>query len=225
MRYKICFLCCTICLQLVLSGCSLPWTPIHVQLPLQHHGLIFIIVLPPPGENQERPVYGTYITLWSKPDYRVNVKGIGVGSLAMHPKQLYGVSLSPYIDAEDIRGLAVSLGLCCPIIYGTSFGIWTDIKENYGFCSSIVNLSRENNGVLMGLCNIMRRDDENNIDSKNSVQFGLVNIASDGCQIGLFNYNPNSVIPFTLLFNYSRQNETVAQAESQCQVEENESSK
>ena len=53
----------------------------------------------------------------------------------------------------------------------------------------------------MGIVNCIYGNSGSNI-----LQIGAFNSANDGLQIGLLNYNPNALIPWMPLFNFSSVN-------------------
>ena len=78
---------------------------------------------------------------------------------------------------------------------GLDLAVVTGARENHGCQIGVVNLSGQSAPAMDGVTT--------EPPSASGVQIGLVNSTTNGFQFGLFNYNSESVIPFTILFNYS----------------------
>lgn len=62
----------------------------------------------------------------------------------------------------------------------------------------------ENHGAMVGVVNYSRPiDSDDRLPYRNLVLVGVVNMAENGLQIGLLNYNPNAWIPWMILCNCS----------------------
>jgi len=105
----------------------------------------------------------------------VSVQGVGLNS-EMVGFQLGAVNFQNYFCGLDLA-------------------VVTGARENHGCQIGVVNLSGQSAPAMDGVTT--------EPPSANGVQIGLVNSTTNGFQFGLFNYNAESVIPFTILFNYS----------------------
>lgn len=118
-------------------------------------------------------------------------------SLLNKSRNNYALNLSVYSSIQHNMGLGIS-GLC-----GIS-------AMNYGLLIAPFNVIQcENRGVTAGVLNLAVSDYPLGIIGRkcrergNFMQIGVVNIANHGWQFGLFNYNKNSILPYSILFNYS----------------------
>ncbi len=123
-----------------------------------------------------------------------------VGILNFQP--IVGISNS--VQGVSIQGV----GLNSEMI-GFQLGVVN--FQNY-FCGldlAVVTGARENHGCQVGVVNLagVSAPAMDNVTTEppaaQGVQIGLVNSTTNGFQFGLFNYNAESAIPFTILFNYS----------------------
>lgn len=153
-------------------------------------------------------VYDIYSPMgWSltKPEWTpVNVAIFPVNAVHFNTKN-YGLRLllSLYYGNE------VSCGVTCGLsqISGEHYGVaatalYSACGVHYGLSVSPVNLAMENHGAQIGLVNHILPFGE----TVNYLQVGLYNYAENGLQIGLLNHNPNALIPWMPLFNYSSPN-------------------
>ena len=115
--------------------------------------------------------------------YGVNISVTGAAQITV-----YGVSCGPLIASVDHCGIAIA-GL---------FGLYGELS---GIAVAPVNMVLKNNGVALGIFNIGNPDISMTVGS--GVQIGLINEAASGLQIGLLNHNPNALIPWMPLVNWS----------------------
>lgn len=106
-----------------------------------------------------------------------------------------GVSLQGFGFNSEMLGFQVGVLHFQNYFCGLDLAVVTGARENHGCQIGAVNLSGESAPALDG------KDAEP--PSADGVQIGLFNCATSGFQFGVFNYNAESVIPFTILFNYS----------------------
>ena len=130
-----------------------------------------------------------------------------------------GVTLSLLSNDWYVRGLALSLASWSRNKTGVSVSLVQMSENNRGVMIGLCNLpspvtGRNNRGIQLGIVNIWNTDycpplkaerPEHSIPERgySFMQAGVVNIANNGWQIGLFNYNANSIFPYTILLNYS----------------------
>ena len=162
---------------------------------------------------------------------------------------VWPISLVPAVDAKDtsdIYGVNLNLTTLFHVqrnVYGLSCGLFQVFDEkhcgvmisainggvaHYGLAVGGFNSFFENNGVSIGIANdaINRNSSLNNgkftrRSAPNFLQIGVLNFASEGMQIGLFNtavaaenakslfqfgllnHNPDGLLPWMPLFNFS----------------------
>lgn len=106
-----------------------------------------------------------------------------------------GVSVQGFGFNSEMVGLQLGLINFQNYLCGLDLAVLTGARENHGFQVGMVNLSGQSAPAMDG------QDTEP--PTAAGVQFGVVNCTTNGFQFGVFNYNAESVIPFTILFNYS----------------------
>lgn len=114
----------------------------------------------------------------------------------------YGLRLilSPYYGNELVCGFTGGLSQISGTHYGAAVtALYSACGIHYGVSISPVNLAMENHGAQIGVVNHILPFGE----TVNYLQIGVYNYAENGLQIGLLNHNPNALIPWMILFNYS----------------------
>lgn len=124
------------------------------------------------------------------------IYGLSVGAWIVS-KKTYGFNVAVLTFIEQFSGMDLSVMGNSSVNNGVSIGLVTGGKTNNFILAGGLTGTAGNNGVMIGIVNICRAD----ADSR--LQFGVVNSASNGWQIGLVNYNRRSMIPWMILFNYS----------------------
>lgn len=115
---------------------------------------------------------------------------------------VYGVSLGYSFAVQDqVAGLNFAPATITRWTAGVTLALLCNIyEENYGVAVSLVNLAvHDYAGVQLGLWNM-----NSSLDAGGG-QFGVVNVARRGWQFGLVNINsnPDALLPWSLIFNYS----------------------
>ncbi len=134
--------------------------------------------------------------------------------LSLWPVKLFshrtvsGVNLSPGLISyqKKIYGISLNLGFAATLeFYGVQTGVFCiGLKHSYGLTLGGWNMIVENHGAMVGVVNYSRPiDSDDRLPYRNLVQVGVVNMAENGLQIGLLNYNPNAWIPWMILCNCS----------------------
>ncbi len=146
------------------------------------------------------------------------------GYIHPHEKRVNGLAIGYYLPQQEING--VSLALChmynrkkqgfsaslldvCVDSDGAAFFLVGGAVINRGFSMGLWNMTENNQGVQFGLFNQEEDDILFEYEFKPEpdkesfgVQAGLVNYSdARGVQFGLWNINPNSLIPHFPLFN------------------------
>jgi len=140
----------------------------------------------------------------------IPVLGINVELFCGLQERVGILNVQPIVGITDVvKGVSIQgVGLNSETI-GLQLGVVT--FQNY-FCGAnlaLVTGARENHGLQVGLVNLSggaapaMDGQDTEPPAAAGVQFGLVNCTTTGFQFGLFNYNADSIIPVTLLFNYS----------------------
>ena len=127
-------------------------------------------------------------------------------------RPVYGVNLSPGLFSFQERVYGVSLGIMGfeRELCGFQAGMFCiALDRSIGLMVGLGNSCRRNRGVMVGMFNLSLPDDADDDDGmfENFLQLGLVNQAENGLQIGLVNYNPNALIPWMPLINFSLREE------------------
>ena len=107
--------------------------------------------------------------------------------------KVYGISCGQIILLGENNGLAAS--------------IWSFGDKNNGLAVGVFNAWGKNNGVSIGVANFIH-DETPAEGGRNTLQIGVFNQADSGLQIGLLNYNPNALIPWMPILNWSGAEET-----------------
>ena len=176
------------------------WTPVNI--------VAFPIALFDPEETE---VYGILFSPGMGMSAK-NVYGVNLGIATLVTRKCYGVSIN-IISVLENNGL--SLGLLS--LYknnGMAWGVCNLIVDNNGISLGGINLFENNAGVSIGIVNMMIAGGGKsngvsigvaNISQNNILQLGIYNQAESGLQIGLLNHNPNALIPWMPIFNWSAQ--------------------
>lgn len=155
-----------------------------------------------------------------------NVKG-GSFTVIGHSNDFKGFALGGILDHDYSHGFDLSLLSTKTYNYGLSVGLMEYAHNNAGMQAALLNSTvgnsyevtwkvRGNLGTQLGLINLANgtdcvRDKQAEykefkiikVERKNFLQIGLINTANHGWQFGLFNYNKNSICPYSVFFNYS----------------------
>ena len=141
------------------------------------------------------------------------VRGLNIGIQSMNSSK--GVSISCSQEAESVAGITVVPLLLTEessLFHLTLFG---HVLSNKALAIGIYNRSYYNHFLQIGCFNDATRTSIGQIgiwnqgpgrkdnSGRSAFQIGFMNSADCGLQIGLFNYNKNSILPYTLLFNFS----------------------
>ena len=145
---------------------------------------------------------------------------------------IYGLNLNLttlFHCQNNVYGLSCGVFQTFEKKYGVTVALINGGGEIYGFAAGIANIFFTNNGVCVGIINdainrntcITGDGKEHRNKSANILQIGLFNNAHEGFQMGLFNvikkadisgfafqfgllnHNPDAVIPWMPLFNFS----------------------
>ena len=145
---------------------------------------------------------------------------------------IYGLNLNLttlFHCQNNVYGLSCGVFQTFEKKYGLTVALINGGGEIYGFAAGIANIFFTNNGVCVGIINdAINRDititgdgKEHRSKTANIFQIGLFNNAHEGFQMGLFNvikkaddqgfavqlgllnHNPDAVIPWMPLFNFS----------------------
>ena len=162
----------------------------------------------------------TLLTLFSLNVYAHGTEWIGAAIFKDAKWTPVQISLWPghlCSPMAKVYGLAVSPGLFsfCKKVYGVSCGqivllgennglavnIWSYGDKNNGVAAGVFNAWNKNNGVSIGVANFMADDAVET--GRNTLQIGVFNQANSGFQIGVLNYNPNAMIPWMPLINFT----------------------
>ena len=108
---------------------------------------------------------------------------------------LKGVSFQGFGFNGETEGVAVGVSTFHDWFCGVNLAAVTGARENHGFQVGVLNLS--------GKCAPAQKSDAPEPPAARGVQLGVINCASNGFQVGVLNYNAGSLIPVTLLFNFS----------------------
>ena len=112
------------------------------------------------------------------------------------------------LDLTLVGSQKKTCGLSCGVlsVHGDHYGLGVALaaggENNYGLMCSVVNAFEGCGGVAVGVLNFNCEDDTP-AKPDNFLQIGLFNYARNGLQIGVLNYNPDALIPWMVLFNYS----------------------
>jgi len=106
-----------------------------------------------------------------------------------------GVSIQGFGFNDETVGLQFGLITFQNYFCGADFALLTGARENRGLQVGVLNLS--------GNAAPSMSSEALEPPAARGVQFGVINCTTNGFQFGVFNYNAESVIPLTILFNYS----------------------
>ena len=123
-------------------------------------------------------------------------------NLVPYQTDVYGVRVicSLFYGNNKVFGFSGGISQVAGVHYGAAAALlYSATGVQYGLSVSPVNLSIENHGVQIGAFNVILPLG----DTVNWVQIGAFNHAENGLQIGLLNHNPNALIPWMPLLNYS----------------------
>ena len=175
------------------------WTPVNI--------VSFPIAIFNPGETEVRGILLSPGVGMSEKD----VYGINLGIATLLTGKCYGASINVFSLLNENNGL--SLGLFnMGNNNGITLGLCNLVIDNNGISLGVINLLENNAGISMGVINRMIAGGGKssgtsigvaNISKNNIFQFGIYNQSESGLQIGLLNYNPNALIPWLPLFNFS----------------------
>lgn len=110
----------------------------------------------------------------------------------------YGLMLSVVSCNSSNHNTSISVINQIGMNHAVPIGGYNEITYNVAVPIGIYNQIRTNKGISVAFVNNTRNSDTN------GGQIGILNISESDWQIGLINYNPNGIIPFTLFFNYTR---------------------
>lgn len=151
-----------------------------------------------------------YMMLFSP---ETEIRGINTGLQNVNSSKGISVALSQ--EAESVAGLTIAPSLIAgesSLLHITLFG---HVLSNKALAIGIYNKSYYNHFLQIGCFNDAIRTSIGQIgvwnigpgrkdnDGLSAFQIGFMNSADSGLQIGVFNYNKNSLLPYTILFNYS----------------------
>ena len=178
---------------------GIKWTPVNI--------VSFPIAIFNPGETEVRGILLSPGVGMSEKD----VYGINLGIVTLLTGKCYGASINVFSLLNENNGL--SLGLFnMGNNNGITLGLCNLVIDNDGISLGVINLLENNAGVSIGIINRMIAGGGKssgtsigvaNISKNNIFQFGIYNQSESGLQIGLLNYNPNALIPWLPLFNFS----------------------
>ena len=125
------------------------------------------------------------------------------GHLCSPMAKVYGLAVSPglFSFCDELYGIS-----CGQIFFlgennGLAVNIWSYGDKNNGVAAGVFNAWNKNNGVSIGVANFMADDAVET--GRNTLQIGVFNQANSGFQIGVLNYNPNALIPWMPLINFT----------------------
>ena len=125
---------------------------------------------------------------------------LSLATVATHLQKNYGLQLNP-----------LPMGTATDVNYGISLGFENYCKKNYGLQIGLLNhiwageaVEKENEFTQLCGINIADTIFVGIINDTSKVQIGLLNNGRCGAafQIGLFNYNPKSYLPWMPLINF-----------------------
>ena len=175
------------------------WTPVNI--------VSFPIAIFNPGETEVRGILLSPIVGMSEKD----VYGINLGIATLLTGKCYGASINVFSLLNENNGLSLGL-LNMGNNNGITLGLCNLVIDNNGISLGVINLLENNAGISIGVINRMIAGGGKssgtsigvaNISKNNIFQFGIYNQSESGLQIGLLNYNPNALIPWLPLFNFS----------------------
>ena len=119
---------------------------------------------------------------------------------------VYGLNLAPFFLSFEQRVYGISLTLMggAGKLYGVHCGLFGIAEQSTGLMVGLSNYCNCNRGVVIGLLNFSSDSYDAAGSTENLMQVGVFNQAENGLQIGLLNYNPNALVPWMPLVNFSR---------------------
>ena len=131
------------------------------------------------------------------------------------PTGLFDMQASVYgIDLTLLGYQDETYGLSCGVVsvhgghHGIGIALANGVECNTGLMCGVINIIQRNRGVVIGAWNRFSNEPGEDISEvENFLQIGLFNSATNGLQIGVLNHNPNALIPWMVLFNYSPRGE------------------
>ena len=119
---------------------------------------------------------------------------------------VYGINLAPGLLSFERRVYGISLTLMggAGKLYGVHCGLFGIAEQSTGLMVGLSNYCKSNRGVIIGLINFSSDSYDAAGSTENLIQLGVFNQAENGLQIGLLNYNPNALVPWMPLVNFSR---------------------
>ena len=147
-------------------------------------------------------IYGPMGWNLSKPEWTPVAVSLFPCNLVPFQTNVYGLRVisSLYYGNDKVYGVTAGLTHITGKHYGAAVtAFYSAAAVQYGLSISLVNLAMENHGAQIGLVNHILPFGE----TLNYLQIGVYNYAENGLQIGLLNHNPNALIPWMPLFNYS----------------------
>jgi len=114
----------------------------------------------------------------------------------LNTETLNGAQLAPVFNmACDVNGLQASCINISNNFIGFQPAAIMNVSQNVtGFqAAPVLNVAADVTGMQAGLINTAK---------KSSFQLGLVNVASNGCQIGLLNFMKGGFLPFFPIINF-----------------------
>ena len=175
------------------------WTPVNI--------VSFPIAIFNPGETEVRGILLSPGVGMSEKD----VYGINLGIATLLTGKCYGASINVFSLLNENNGLSLGL-LNMGNNNGITLGLCNLVIDNNGISLGVINLLENNAGISIGVINRMIAGGGKasgtsigvaNISKNNIFQLGIYNQSESGLQIGLLNYNPNALIPWLPLFNFS----------------------
>ena len=126
------------------------------------------------------------------------------GHLCSPMAKVYGLAVSPglFSFCDELYGISCGQIVLLGENNGLAANIWSFGDKNNGLAVGVFNAWGKNNGVSIGVANFVHDQGSDGI-SRNTLQIGVFNQANSGLQIGLLNYNPNALIPWMPILNWS----------------------
>lgn len=162
--------------------------------------LLFVLCLMPFAHGHSPIFYPLFHAKWTP--FQIMIWPTGLFDMQA---SVYGIDLT-FLGRQD-KTCGISCGVVS--IHGDHYGIGVALANcvedtNIGLMCGVVNIIRRNRGVAIGVWNRFSDEPGEDItEVENFLQIGLFNSATNGLQIGLLNHNPNAIIPWMVLFNYS----------------------
>jgi len=143
------------------------------------------------------------------------VSGFDLSLLGSHIRNLDGLQMSSLYSGTSGKsdGVQLSLGACLnnEVFNGVQVSLFNKGVVHRGWQVGLVNLDEQADGVQFSLVNVVdvlkgfHAGIVNVANRSMGPQIGIFNYAGRGSfQLGLFNVNTTSRMPFMLLFNFSK---------------------